>query len=180
MDIQATILSGKSVLLRPVNRLVDTTSNYLRWMNEYEVVKYLESRFKIWSSHDLVKYVDETQAKGDFLRAITFEGNHVGNIRLTIHWIHGFAEVGLVIDKPYWNRGVGTEAISLISDYAFQKLKLHKLWAGCYSDNKGAIKAFQKAGFEIEGILKKQYLFEGRWVDDVLLSRFNDIFNDIL
>ena len=54
--------------------------------------------------------------------------------------------------------------------YAFDKLNLHKVTAGCYAPNKSAIKAFEKAGFVQEGLRKAHCFYEGGYVDDVFLG----------
>ncbi len=98
--------------------------------------------------------------------------NHIGNIKLgPVNWIHQCADIGLLIgDKEYWGKGVATEAIQLVVEYAFKKLNLHKLTAGCHSTNIGSIKAFQNAGFVIEGMLKQHSFLQGRYVDAVILG----------
>ena len=55
-------------------------------------------------------------------------------------------------------------------DYAFKKLKLNKLTAGAYANNIGSVKAFKNVGFLIEGIRKRQYLYNKKYVDGVLLG----------
>ena len=153
-------------------------SNYLYWMANHEVIKYLESRFYPQTPEKLVQYVTEMNSNPNVVFFSIIEpnlgGNHIGNIKLLVNsWIHRFGEVGLVIDQKYWGKGYGTEAISLVKDYAFTTLNLHKVWAGCYTQNTGSIKAFQKAGFEIEYEIKNQYQLDGVYTDDIVLSAFN-------
>jgi RimJ/RimL family protein N-acetyltransferase len=79
--------------------------------------------------------------------------------------------MGLLIgERAYWGRGIATEVISLVARYAFDELRLHKVTAGCYSINRAAIKAFEKAGFVREGLRRKQYECNGEYVDHVLLG----------
>ena len=60
-------------------------------------------------------------------------------------------------------------------DYAFSKLSLHKLTAGCYVTNPASIRAFKKVGFAEEGLLRSQYLTEyGRYTDEVVLGCLAD------
>ena len=55
--------------------------------------------------------------------------------------MHRFADIGIIIgDDAYWGRGFASEAIKLVISYAFDRLKLHKLTAGCYATNAGATK----------------------------------------
>ena len=142
--------------LRPIT---EPSPNYIAWMNDPEVIRYLETRFQVHTRESLAQYIQEQNSNSNVvLRGIFFENAHIGNIRLgPINWVHRHAEIGLVIAKTFWGMGYGTEAIKLISDYAFDMLDLHKLIAGAYNVNVGSIRAFEKAGFEIEGRIRNMY-----------------------
>ena len=92
---------------------------------------------------------------------------HIGNIKLgAINRCHNFADISLFIgDQKCWGYGYALEAILLLCDFAFEQLHLNKLMAGCYGNNIGSKKAFEKAGFNQEGILKKFYLCNDTYVD---------------
>jgi len=167
-------LEGKRLYLREV-RPSDVSENYYRWMNDPEVTHYLESRFYPNSIEGLREYVESKLGDRDnvFLAIVLKEGGrHIGNIKLgPINWIHRFADVGIVIgEKDCWGKGYATESIRLVVDYAFHVLNLHKVTAGCYSLNEGSAKAFQKAGFVVEGTHRQQYYCCGSYVDGVLLG----------
>ena len=72
-----------------------------------------------------------------------------------------------------WGNGYASEAISLLTDFAFDTLNLHKLTAGCYEQNMGSLKTFQKAGFEIEGVRKQHCFSNGNYADAILLGKIN-------
>lgn len=152
----------------------DAAGPYLKFMRDPEVLRFLEARFESWDYDKLLVYIGHQRNLGNPFFAILFDSELTGTIKLGLNSIHKFAEVGLMLGHPYWGQGIGTEAIKLVSEYAFGPLVLHKLWAGCYSENIGAIKAFTKAGFQIEGALRSQYRLDGgRWTDDVLLGLVN-------
>ena len=162
-------ITGKHIYLRDV-RLSDVNENYYRWMNDPEVTKFTESRFYPISEEALEDYVKEKQKdKDSIFLAIIFKENqkHIGNIKLgPINWIHRLADIGIIIgEKDYWGKGCATEAIRLISKYAFSTLNLHKLTAGCYKGNAGSGKAFKKAGFIEEGLRKAHLFYDGEYQD---------------
>ena len=168
------ILEGKRIYLREI-RLDDVNETYCRWMNDPSVNKYLESRFYSHSFKTLNDYVRSTlgDKENAFFAIMLNENNrHIGNIKLgPINTFHRFADIGILIgEKDCWGKGYATEAIRLIVEYAFDKLNLHKVTAGCYASNKRSIKAFKKAGFVQEGIRKKHCYCDGKYVDDILLG----------
>ncbi|MFB3924413.1 MAG: GNAT family N-acetyltransferase [Syntrophales bacterium] len=172
--MDAPLITGKKVYLRGV-RPQDVNENYLRWMNDPEVTRFLEIRYMPRSLENIRKFVESMDGNpNEILLAICLkkDGSHVGNIKLgPINRVHRFADVSLVIgEKSARGKGIGTEAISLMSRFAFNVLNIHKLRAGCYSDNKGSAKAFLRAGFMQEGVLKKQWETGGRFQDELLFG----------
>lgn len=162
-------IQGERLYLREV-RPSDVNETYYRWMNDPEVTAYLESRFYPNALESLADYVQGKISDHDnlFLAIVLQEGHrHIGNIKLgPINWIHRFADVALLIgEKECWGRGYATEAIRLVVTHAFQELNLHKLTAGCYIANQGSYKAFLKAGFVQEGLLRQHFHCRGEYVD---------------
>jgi len=176
--MQKAVIDGQKIYLRLVEA-GDANQSYCRWMNDPEVTRYTESRFCTHTVEDIKCYIEkETQSGSVFLAIIAKESNkHIGNIKIhRINKRHKHGEMSLLIgDKDYWGRGIATEAIKLMTDYAFTVLSFHKLYASVYSVNIGSIKAFKKAGFKEEGTMKEQYFCEGGYVDAVLLGRINKL-----
>ena len=171
-------LEGERIILREV-RLSDVNANYHRWMNDPEVIRYLECRFSANSMDAIKDFVHRMLNDRDniFLAIILKDGDrHIGNIKIgSINRIHRLADIGLLIgEKDCWGKGYATEALRLVTNYAFNTLNLHKLIAGCYAGNKGSEKAFKKAGFVVEGIRKKHHYCDGIYVDSIILGLLND------
>jgi len=167
-------IEGERVYLREV-RISDVNENYYKWMNDSEVYQYLETRYTPRSIENIIKYVESMDGKSDeiFLAICLKENNkHIGNIKLgPINWIHKFGDISLLIgEKDYWGKGIAYEAIKILTEFSFNTLNMHKLKAGCYADNIGSAKAFEKVGFEREGIFKKQWMVNGKYQDEIILS----------
>jgi RimJ/RimL family protein N-acetyltransferase len=170
-------LRGAAVLLRSISQ-ADVTPSYLSWMNDPKVVRYTESRFQIHTLDSLETVVSGVLADPDLIMWAICRADdraHVGNIKLgPINWRHGLGDIGLIIgDRACWGKGFATEAISLLSGYAFGALRLHKLTASMYADNIGSRRAFEKAGFEIEGVRRSHFRLDDRFTDLVLMGRIN-------
>ena len=58
--------------------------------------------------------------------------------------------------------------------YAFQELKLHKLYLRVFSDNIRAITSYEKAGFQKEALLKDDVLVAGRFRNIILMGIVNE------
>ena len=155
---------------------VHVTETYVGWLNDPEVNLYLESRFVAQDIRSVSAFAERALADARvlFLGIRSHDlGRHVGNIKLAgIDRRHGLGEVGIMIgDRQAWGRGVGSEAIRCVAEIAKHELGLRKLTAGCYASNVGSARAFEKAGFHVEGRRPKHFLLEGRPEDLVLMAR---------
>ena len=149
--------------------------DYVRWMNDPQINRFLESRFAT-HTHDSVRaFVAAALANPDtlFLGIRHRElGKHVGNIKLELNRRHGLGEVGILIgERAVHGRGVATGAIELLAAVARVQLGVRKLTAGCYATNKGSERAFVKAGFTVEGVRPAHFLLEGSPEPMVLMGR---------
>ena len=105
----------------------------------------------------------------------TVEGVHIGAIGLNnLHIRNKRATFGITIGDPkYWSHGYGTEAATLLIDYAFKKLKLHRLDLDVYNYNSRAIGLYKKLGFKKEAILREHNFYKGKYWDVLYMGLLN-------
>lgn len=171
------MIRGSRIYFRPVE-LTDLNETYLGWMNDRDVVQYLEIK-RPQTLKDLEQYYyNHAMQDDEFWFAIIKIGmdEHIGNIKLgPINWIHRRADLSLFIGrKDLWKKGYGTEAINLITKYAFETLGLHKIEAGVYRQNHGSLRAFGNAGYKGEAILKDHVWSHGEYSDLWIMGRVNE------
>jgi len=148
-------------------------------MNDYEVVKYTESRHITHTRQALEDFVNSANSKKTHTFAILVNDSdiHIGNIKLdNINWYHRCGDIGLIIGrKEYYGKGIATESINLVTKYAFEQLGLNRIECGIYSLNIGSVRAFQKAGYEIYATVPRSSMFEGDFIDTYLLHKYYDM-----
>jgi len=173
------LATGFRLHLRLV-RLSDVRGNYLKWMNDLEITRFLESRFRSHQQADLEAYVLEQIADPSVCFLAVEEigtGRHIGNVKIgPKNAFHQTAELGLVIgEKDCWGKGCATEAIALAVKIAFENCAVRKLVAGCYRNNRASKRAFLKNGFLVEGELREQVIDDaGNPSDVVMLGLLHD------
>lgn len=174
-------LVGERLYLRPLLKS-DITERYLSWLNDAEVMKYIETgKFPV-TKKDLEEFYKKIKSsKIDIMFAIIDKEHelHIGNIKLGgINWVHRFADLGIMIgDKAYWGKGYGEEACRLLLGYAFNRLNLNKVTLGFYATNVAALKTYKKVGFKIEGKIKKLLSIDGKYVDHILMGILQSEYN---
>jgi ribosomal-protein-alanine N-acetyltransferase len=86
----------------------------------------------------------------------------------------GTAEWGFAIGSPFWGSGVFMEGSTLVMEFAFETLNVHRLEARAAVQNGRGNGALRKLGAVQEGILRKAFLKDGRYVDQVLYAIVQD------
>jgi len=77
------------------------------------------------------------------------------------------AEVGYWLSKKYWGQEIASEALKLILDFGFKKLKLMRFYARVMHPNIASMKLLEKAGFKYEGRMRKHIFKNGKWMDEL-------------
>lgn len=173
------VATGIKIYLRPVT-IEDATEEYLSWLMDEEVTRYLEVGFRENDMQelrsDIIRFNSDRSVKW-FAICLLRDDKHIGNIKVErIDWNHKFGEIGFLIgDKSYWGQGIGTEAVALMCEYMFKEYALRRITGGHFDDNEGSRRIFKRNGFEVEGVLKGQrwsrHLKE--WVDEWRLAKRN-------
>jgi diamine N-acetyltransferase len=84
---------------------------------------------------------------------------------------HKRAGVGILIgETENRKKGYGTEALQLLTEYAFNKLDMHQLFANIAADNVSSLEMFKKCGFVMIGIKKEWLNVNGSWNDECLFQ----------
>ena len=85
------------------------------------------------------------------------------------------AHLGYKLDEACLNRGLMTQAVARVSEYAFKVLGLHRLEANVMPRNLPSLRVLQKCGFQPEGLARQYLKINGVWEDhlhNVLLSPY--------
>lgn len=164
---------GERVSMRLLE-IDDCGDEYLAWLNDPEINRFLETRWREQTMESIRDFVASMLASEDsYLFAILEGERHVGNIKLgPVHARHAYADVSYFIGaRGAWGRGLATDAIKLATKIGFQRLGLHRVQAGLYASNIGSARALEKAGFVREGIFRGQLRRDARepasWEDHV-------------
>ena len=73
-------------------------------------------------------------------------------------------------EPEYWNRGIGTSFLEMMAAYLKGQKAADSILLDPHKDNRRAIRAYEKAGFQIVKTLPEHELFEGRRVDCWLME----------
>lgn len=173
-------LVGEKLYLRPLEK-ADATDEYLAWLHNPEVTRWLETGRFATTLDQLRAYLGRFDGGTHHLGFAIIDratGLHVGNATLNnINWVHRTADTGLMIGrKEFWGKGYAFEAWSLVIEYAFERLNLRKVIAGVIPENEASWNVLRRLGFQVEGTLRAHVWAAGAYRDSVRLGMLRDEF----
>jgi RimJ/RimL family protein N-acetyltransferase len=163
-----TWLVGSKVRLRPIEPA--DVPMLQRWINTSPARNFIFTRLPMslaqerdWAANAAVNpntpvYIIQTS-----------DGVDVGSAGLEIEGAR--ATLGIAIhEERFWNRGLGTDAVGALVDGAFLTRPLVRIELTVFPDNQRAIRAYERAGFQREGLLRRYIYQNGEYRDVVLMS----------
>jgi len=150
----------------------------LQWTNDPELARLLDRKNRVTVDEHERWFTSLSSRADTMFFAIEDEARHVGNVWLAdIDSRHRKAEVRIVLAPDAVNRGCGSRAIELVAARAFGDMNLHRLYAFVLAFNPRGRRAFEKAGFTLEGTLHEDRFDGARFVDAFVLGRINTAVN---
>ena len=92
---------------------------------------------------------------------------------------HFTAEIGYVITRAYWGKGMTTEATKALIDFGFTKMNVVRIQARCMIENIGSQRVMEKCGMSFEGIIRKAIFSKGKQHDLKLYSILKEEFETL-
>ncbi len=168
-------INGNGIFLREL-RFSDLTGPWYSWLNDSEVTIFQNKGIFPNSIEKQTQYFESLiNNNHDIVLAIIEEetNKHIGCVGLhKIDWVHRSAELGIVIgDKDVWGRKYGKQAWNLITEYGFNVLNLHRIFAIIIEGNIASQKSAESAGFELEGKLRDYLFKDGKYLNAFYYSK---------
>ena len=172
LNNDSNILKSEKFFLKPFT-VKDIKKEYIEWLNDTTINRYLEIRFQKQTSKTAEAYINTfINRKDKFLWGVYSLNNKklIGTTSLyNINNHHGLINISIMIgNKNYWGTSATMETKILVINYAFSKLKVRKVLAGTYAVNMSMNFTLKKLGFEIEGkLIQNRLLKNGKYCDEL-------------
>ena len=157
-------LKGRKVILR--DKCSEDAERDYKWKSDPEIAQLdatLPVQISLPQFRALHIYQPPLADWGGRSFAIdTLDGEHIGNcMYYNLDKRMRSIEIGIIIgERSYWNKGYGTEAVSLLVKHIFQELRIEKIHLHTLEWNLRAHRAFEKCGFCASGVRNRDgYVF---------------------
>ena len=168
------IPNGEKIQYRPLE--ISDALSFHQWCKNQDAVRYSLSWFQTQRSiHEFEKWLNDILfSKYCFSIGIcsSNSGSLIGYAGIAdISSINKSGEYFILIgDTSYWGQGIGTEVTKTITSYGFNELDLHRIFLTVSELNHRAVKAYKKAGYKYEGILRDAALRDGKFHNKIVMS----------
>lgn len=151
--------------------LVQHANNFKIWLN-------LRDRFPhpytVKSAYQWLKLATDELKQYNF--AIEVDGAAIGSIGVIPQEdiSRMSAEIGYWLGEEYWGRGIATAALKAMTEYAFVQFNLCRVYAIVLVDNIGSIRVLEKAGYQLEGRMRRSAIKNGKILDEYLYANVKE------
>lgn len=132
------------------------------------------TRYLLWNEHEspdhtynYLKAVNECYKKGDFFDwavILKESGKMIGTCGFaSFDFDNSRAEIGYVINPSYWGRGIATEAVKAVTEFAFRELGINRVEARFIEGNNASRRVMEKCSMTFEGFHKQYMLIKGEY-----------------
>jgi [ribosomal protein S5]-alanine N-acetyltransferase len=80
------------------------------------------------------------------------------------------AEIGYWLGEAYWNRGLVTAAVKMLSAFVFDHYDICRIYAGIFAYNQASMRVLEKAGYQLEAVHRQAITKNGRTLDEYLYA----------
>ena len=157
-----SIIQTRSTIVKPITEN-EITDNYVSWLNDSEINKFLEVRHTEQTKDKVVSYINSLRRRSncDMFAIFDIETNrHIGNLTITSFNTNsnGSVDFGIMIaDKTSRNVGIGAEVLIAVIDFIFSYETVERISGGAASDNFKSCNTLESIGFVKEGVRRKIY-----------------------
>jgi ribosomal-protein-alanine N-acetyltransferase len=141
------------------------------YASDPEVTKYM-----LWDTHTAVddsrRFIStklkqyEKDETGEWGITLKENGKLVGAMGIaSVDMDHEKAEIGYVLARPYWGKGIVPEAVERLLKFAYEEMGLNRIECWHFLPNENSGRVMQKVGMTFEGIARERYFVKGRYWD---------------
>ncbi len=167
-------IKTKQFIIRPFKKMDET--DYAKYANNKKISLNMHRLPYPFTIKDARKRIDffikeYKKRKPNFITlAIEIDGEVVGWISANKFEGHS-CSIGYWLAEKHWGKGLMTKIVKKFVSQIFKKYKLKRIEADVYDHNPASMRVLEKCGFKKEGILRKKYLKDGKYLDTHIYSK---------
>ncbi len=167
-------LTSSRLILRDFR--VDDYEAVHSYASDPEVARHIP--WELLTEEETRKYVQGKVARQgvsprvDYELAVTLrdDGTLIGECYISSSAPDSGGDIGFILNRDYWGRGLATEVTRILLDFGFRDLHLHRISATCGPENVASSRVLEKNGMRLEGRFREHKLVRGKWRDSLIYA----------
>jgi RimJ/RimL family protein N-acetyltransferase len=164
-----TLIKGKKINLRVVVQAdAESITKYAR-NPAVSRMTHMPYPYKLEHAREFIRRYQRVRRKGKmYMFGIEQKetGKIIGGISLgNVNAKQHRAELGFWLGKPFWGQGIVSEAVAIMVEFGFKRLRLRRILAMVFHHNPASMKVLEKNGFVREGVLRQWMHQRGTLID---------------
>ena len=130
--------------------------------------------YRLSDAREWIDFATTQSPEANF--AIASDRELIGGIGITLQSDvnRHSAEIGYWLGEPHWGQGIATAALQAMTDWAFAQFDLVRLYGEVFEWNPASGRVLEKAGYELEGRLRRSIVKDGQVIDALLYAIVRD------
>ncbi|MDO7173807.1 GNAT family N-acetyltransferase [Mariniflexile sp. AS56] len=171
------ILKSENVILRQFTNA--DLEHVFKGLSHPDIIKYYGISFNsLEATKEQMIWFEDLEKNGTgiwWAICSQFDGTFLGAGGLNaLSKIHKKAEIGFWLLPENWGKGLMTQTMPLIFNYAFKNLDLHRIEGFVETENIACKKALAKLKFNLEGTMKDCEIKNNKFISVDIYSKFAD------
>lgn len=155
---------------------IDDAEQLFNILNNQKILNNLRDGipypYTIENAQEFISQTLKAPKNSQYSWAILIDDQVIGSVGVfrkdNIHY--RTAEIGYYISEEYWGNGIMTKVMKEVCDYIFHETDILRLFAEPFAYNIASCRVLEKAGFELEGILRSNAIKNGQILDMKMYS----------
>ncbi len=167
------MIKSKEFVLRPI-KLSDANEYFECWKDNKTKKGFMSVPKTLGEvKKKIIQKIKESKGKKPTGETFAIEvgdkfAGWVGVDKLNQEFFEHRGNVFYGIHPKFRKKGIATKALKIVTRYAFKKYKLKRLEGWCRTFNKASARVMEKAGFKLEGVLRKNKCKDGKYLNDMV------------
>jgi len=170
-------LEGDLIVLKPFT-FDDITLEYVGWLNDPDVVRFSNQRFRQHSRQSCQTYLDSfTGSANRFLKIVRRrDGLMVGTMTAYVSLHHRTVDMGIMVGcRSVWGHGIGQDAWNTLLYWLLEQEFVRKVTAGTMRCNVAMVHIMERSAMTLEAVRPQQELLNGEAQDIVYYGKFRTV-----
>ena len=161
LELRTLIPENAEEIFSVIDKSRDNLRQWLPWIDETKSPEDIRATIQRWEQN--------IKDKSGYTFGIFQGGNYIGNIGVhNVNLISDSAQIGYWLSPEWQGKGIMTDCVRALTDYAFNELNLNSVHISCADANKKSRAVPERLNFVQEGALQECLKYHGVYYDEVI------------